>query len=340
MRSINILISILIGGLMSFFALSSAQAVEWKLQYFETLQPVTKILQSSPPRILIKTGSRWHRAEWCGRKLCLKPAKNPHIKRPPAGGLTDGGVAVHKAPGIVSAWYSQPTRRYDHGILGDDIEGGSLMVKDHTGNLHTYRLAANSVFEDLTPRLVDLDGDGRAEVITIRSFLDAGASLAVFGLRGGKLKLIASTPPIGLSHRWLNIAGIKDLNRNGTIDIAIVVTPHIGGTLEIWSYTGGKLVKTASKYGFSNHFIGSRNQGLSATGDVNNDGIPEIAIPDAAQRKLRIMALVGKRLEEVDSINLPGKIAENIGTLRHPTNGSSAYLLGLSNGKLIAAITH
>ncbi len=338
MRFYHALMTMFFGALLSIYGLSQALSMEWKLQHIQIKHPVTEVFQASPTRVVLKAGKRWYQAHWCARKLCLKPTKAPVKKRAPKGGMTDGGVAHQKSAGIVSTWYSHPTRRYDHGILGDDIEGGSLAAKDHKGRLYTYRLPANSVFEDLTPGLVDLDGDGRPEVITIRSFLDKGASLAIFGLRKNQLKLMATTPPIGRSHRWLNIAGIGDFNGDGSIDIAIIVTPHIGGTLEIWSYAGGRLVKTASKYGFSNHFIGSRNQDLSAVGDVNNDGRPDIATPGAARRQLRIMTLDGNDLKQVGSVDMPARITENIGLLRHPSGAYSAYVLGLSNGALIATI--
>ena len=334
----NTLSLIFLSALLIFSSVSQARSMDWKLQHIETTQPVTEILQLSSTRLLLKSGAQWYQAHWCGLKLCLKATKTPRKRRPPKGGMADGGVAAHQSPGLVSAWYSQPTRRYDHGILGDRIEGGSLSAKDHKGKLYTYKLSTNEVFEDLTPRLVDLNGDGRAEIVTIRSFLDAGASLAVFALRKNKLQLIASTPPIGIPHRWLNIAGIQDLNGDGSIDIATVVTPHIGGTLKIWSFSGSRLIRTTSAYGFSNHFIGSRNLDLSAIGDVNADGKPDIAIPDAARHQLRIMTLSGGKLEQTGIINLPASIVENIGLLHHPSSTRSAYLLGLSNGALIATI--
>jgi len=338
MRLANILFLLTFGALINHGGLALAQTANWKLQPVETTQPVREVFQASAERVLVKAGSQWYQAEWCGEKLCLKSTKAPKRLQAPAGDLPDGGVAVHPSPGIASAWYSQPTWRYNHGVLGDSIESGGLSVKDGKGNVYTYQLAEDSVFEDITPRLADLDGDGRAEVITIKSFLDAGASLAIFGLRSGRLELIASTPPIGTSNRWLNIAGISDLNGDGLIDIATVVTPHIGGTLEIWSFKDGKLVMTASKYGFSNHFIGSRNLDLSAVGDVSGDGKINITIPGAARRQLRIMTLSGNRLEQSGSIDLPEKIDANIGLLPNPRSGLSAFVLGLANDALVAVV--
>ena len=46
--------------------------------------------------------------------------------------LPHGGEAEATGNGL-RAWYDQPTRRYDHGMLGDAIEGGGLVVLDKTG---------------------------------------------------------------------------------------------------------------------------------------------------------------------------------------------------------------
>jgi len=334
----SIVLSVFFTSLISYYSPLRAQSVEWSLQHVETSQTVTEIYQASPSRLLVKAGLQWYQATWCGYEICLKPGAAPKVNKAPEGGLPDGGMAVFKSTGIVSAWYSQPTLRYDHGVLGDAIEAGSLSARDDAGNLYNYQLPDNSAFEDITPRLADLDGDGRPEIITIRSYLNTGASLAVFSLRNGKLEVIAATSPIGQSNRWLNIAGIEDFNGDGYIDIAIVVTPHIGGTLEIWSYTDERLIKTAAEYGFSNHFIGSRNLDLSAVGDVNRDAKPDIAIPGAARRQLRIMSLQANRLKQTGAVDLPDKIVANIGLLRHPGGEFSAYLLGLANGALVAAV--
>ncbi len=71
---------------------------------------------------------------------------------------------------------------------------------------------------------------------------------------------------------------------------------------------------------------------------MTKDGKPEIAVPGAARRQLRIMTLSGNQLEQISAIDLPDKIEANIGFLRHPTDAHFAYVLGLSNGALLAVI--
>jgi hypothetical protein len=148
-------------------------------------------------------------------------------------------MAVASGRDIARAWYSEPTDRYGHAVLGDRIEAGALAVVDSAGRLYRTVLAPNFVFEDLTPRLADISGNGKAEVVTIRSQLDAGAAVSIYGLRRGRIVEIAATEPIGSPNRWLNIAGIADFTGDGRADIALVTTPHIGGRLEIWTLRSG-----------------------------------------------------------------------------------------------------
>ena len=64
----------------------------------------------------------------------------------------------------------------------------------------------DQVFEDITPRIADLDGDGSNEVITIRSSRHGGAAVAIFGLTGTGLALRGASSENGRANRWLNIA--------------------------------------------------------------------------------------------------------------------------------------
>ena len=181
---------------------------------------------------------------------------------------------------ITSAWYSCATQRYRHGVLGDDIEGGCLLATDANGKRYELQLSDQYVFEDTTPRLADMDDDGLADIITIRSDRSLGAAIAIYSLRDGDLTEIASTPPIGLSNRWLAPAGIADFNNDGINDIAYVQTPHIGGILRFWSITSDGFIELGQRRGYSNHSIGSTRVSISRVDDFDGDGVADIALPD------------------------------------------------------------
>ncbi|MFN0262714.1 FG-GAP repeat domain-containing protein [Tepidamorphus sp. 3E244] len=208
------------------------------------------------------------------------PAWAEHI------GLPDGGKATSVSGDIAEAWYTAPTRRYGHGVLGDAIEAGALAVRLRDGTVMEMELDARHVFEDLTPRIADLDGDGRNEVITIRSSLSGGAAVAVYGLRGETFRQVAASDDIGLRNRWLNIAAIHDFDGDGQLEIAAVRTPHIGGALQVWELGEEGLRKQGELGGFSNHVIGSRALALSAMIDVTGDGKAELVIPDQSRENL------------------------------------------------------
>ncbi len=206
--------------------------------------------------------------------------------------LPDGDIAKATGSGPVQAWYTNPTKRYGHGVLGDKIEAGSLVAMDEKGLRYELDLPQSRVFEDITPRLADLDADGINEIITIRTDLNAGASVAIYGIRANKLSEIASTKPIGLRNRWLSIAGIGNFLGNGRLEIAIVKTPHINGTLEVLSLQDGKLNPLYKPVaGYATHVIGSRHLSLAAVGDLNGDGVDELVLPSQDRKHVAVLNL-------------------------------------------------
>ena len=120
------------------------------------------------------------------------------------------------------------------------------------GDSVLIRLPKSSVFEDIAPRVVDLDGDGAPEVIVVETSLQYGARLSVYGATG----LIASTPHIGRSHRWLAPIGAADLDGDGNVEIAYIDRPHLARQLKIWRFKGGELTLVGERGGLTNHKIG------------------------------------------------------------------------------------
>lgn len=293
-----------------------AQGAEFETRQLQFKSEVAEVMRFGPRapdsfRTKLKN-SATYKVSRCGTKLCAKRSKNfASITARRKNALPDA-VISRGTRDIRRAWLSDPVRRYDHGVLGDNIEAGSLSVETADGAQLSFKLPKNEVFEDRYARIADLDGDRRDEVVVVNSHVDLGAALAVFGLRGGKLVRLARTPFIGRSHRWLNPAGIGDFDNdmsNGN-EVAIVVTPHIGGTLQFWSYADRTLSLNASRYGFSNHAIGSRIQKMSVVLPAKFGA--RLVLPDASRRTLVEVTLRAGKVEITRSLQLPGQIATEI----------------------------
>ncbi|MGR3677582.1 MAG: FG-GAP repeat domain-containing protein [Paracoccaceae bacterium] len=159
---------------------------------------------------------------------------------------------------VLEARYGAPTTRYQHGVLGDTVEYGALILTLSSAGTGaraplTITLPDDRVFEDLAPRLVDVDLDGDREVIVIETAAAFGAQLAIYDESGEK---IAATPHIGRSYRWLAPVGAADLDGDGFVEIAYIDRPHLVKTLRVWRYIEGTLVEVASAPGLTNHKIG------------------------------------------------------------------------------------
>ena len=153
---------------------------------------------------------------------------------------------------IISAKYDQPTTRYAHGVFGDTIEYGALLMTLKNGKVLRVNLPEARVFEDISPRVIDLDGDGAPEVVVIETHVNQGAQLAIYG-EAGK---ITATPHIGRTHRWLAPIGAADLDGDGYVELAYIDRPHLAKLLMIWRYKNGKLKLVAEAGNLTNHQFG------------------------------------------------------------------------------------
>lgn len=219
----------------------------------------------------------------------------------PAGGCAE---KVTDAEGVLlpgaHVYFDKPTNRYPHAVLGDDLEWGSLVYiqqgspADGPYVIEEFELPKDRVFEDLTPRLIDLDGDGLWEVVVVESSATEGAQLAVYGLRDLKLVKLAATPHIGTRFRWLAPIGAADLDGDGFAEIAFIDRPHLAKTLRVWRFQNDKLEPVAAARGLTNHRIGEDfiSGGLRDCGDG-----PELITADAGWRDIIATRLQDGTLE-------------------------------------------
>lgn len=199
---------------------------------------------------------------------------------------------------VIAADYTAPTTRYQHGVLGDTVEYGALVltIKGASGTSAplTITLPEDRVFEDLAPRLVDLDLDGDNEVVVVETAAAFGAQLAVYDESGRK---IAATPHIGRSYRWLAPIGATDLDGDGFVEIAYIDRPHLAKTLRIWRFRDGALTEVASAPGLTNHRIG---EDFITSGVRKCTDTPELITVDAGWQNVVASRLVEGRIESRD----------------------------------------
>lgn len=188
---------------------------------------------------------------------------------------------------LISAEYADPTTRYAHGVLGDAVEHGTLVLQyAPPAARYVIKLPIERVFEDTAPRLADVDGDGQQEAIVVESHADQGARLAIYNAAG----LFAATPYIGRTHRWLAPIGAADLDGDGQIEIAYIDRPHLAKTLRIWRLRNGRLVELAAVPGLTNHRIGERD----IAGGIRDCGTgPEMIVASSDWRSLQAVSFDG-----------------------------------------------
>lgn len=227
---------------------------------------------------------------------------------------------------IKTAWFAKPTSRYKHGVLGDEIEAAQLRVITHSGKTLMVELEQQRVFEDLTPRVVDLDGDDKDEIIVVESDENYGASLSVFGIKDGLLQRITATEFLGQPYRWLNPAGIGDFDADGSLDIALIATPHIGGILKLYHYNKTGLSLFAQKRDVSTHSIGSTELALAAVVAGTPD---KLLLPNQNHTSLQLIEWNSGKWRELSTIELPSKITSSLTPL-----SENSWQFASSTGKI------
>jgi hypothetical protein len=263
---------------------TAAQAAEWHVRRVDAPARVTAI-DTVGGQVRAAAGGLWYAVARAGGKVSLKFIDYPAGPKPPEGALPDGRVATG-AHDIARAWLAEPTDRYDHGVLGDKIEAGSVVIETRDGKQHSVRLKNDAVFEDLEPRIADLDGDGHDDIIVVKSYLKRGSALAVIAEHRGKYQIVAETPPLGGPHRWLDPVGVADFTGDGKADI--LWRENTNGKTVLWTMDG--VTKTASAYTSASAGL---NWEISGVADFTGDGKADILWRETTTYKTVLWTMEG-----------------------------------------------
>jgi hypothetical protein len=246
----------------------------------------------------------------------------------------DQSTAVQGTKNISWAWLGSPTIRYPHRSFGSFNHAGSVhvLLRNTLGELIQldYILPVDRVFEDLLPRLIDLDGDGQDELVLVESNALTGAALVVLGIQRGldqlpAIKELARGPNSGRPFRWLNPVGAADFDGDGKLDLAAVITPHIGGVLTLYRYQPPHLHAFASVTDVSNHKMGSTEQRMGVVVPPAGQQIyPTVIIPDMGLKALYALRRTKHNTwQEIDKLKtLPASVV----SLLLMKNGACAQL--------------
>ena len=265
-------------------------------------------------------------------ELFLLNVRSGNIAKVEAEILPDGRILFDENGRLLIL--SDPTGRYGHGVLGDALEGGGLILVETGGAEPVVAsrivIPEPQVIEGIMPLWVDWDGDGQREIIVTLSDANQGAQIVLYGEDGEQL---AAGEPIGRGQRWRHQIAVAPFGLSGEMELATVLTPHIGGTVGFYQWDGKQLNIVAELSGYTSHVINSRNLDMALAGDFNGDGQPELLLPTDDRTQLGGIRRTANGAEVAYQLDLPGQLVTNL-TGATLVSGETAVGAGLDNGVL------
>jgi hypothetical protein len=229
---------------------------------------------------------------------------------------------------------SDPTDKYNHGVLGDQFEAESLTLIETQPEIRVVTiltLSENEVIEGISPIWVDLNGDENREIVVTISDINLGAGIVILSESGERL---SEGPKMGRPFRWRHQIGFLNLGVEGENELVVVRTPHIGGVVEYYQYNDGELNIIAEYPGITSHTLGSRNLDLAALGDFDGNGVNELLLPNPELNQLVAVRRTPSGAEEAWRADIGGVMSTNISGVSLP-NDNIAFAVGRENGFLI-----
>ena len=224
----------------------------------------------------------------------------------------------------VFALYGGSTDSYRHCVLGDCLEGTTLLlVRAAESRLQVevaVELENGAVFEGHAPLFADQN-----RIVTTVARSGNGAHLQVYNLAG---QVVSTGPTIGWGWRHQLF-----YNQFGPDDwlLVDVLAPHVRMTVEFFDMSTTEMIRRASRSRFTTHAIDSRNLGAAVSGDLNGDGIQEAVVLSESRKDLvglQLDSSMPSQVEEVWRIPLESEITTNIAAV----NSGGRLAVGIGTG--------
>jgi hypothetical protein len=275
--------------------------------FIDTQFPVDAALQTHAIRIYDRTAY----INQAGQLQLLDENNTPLARFEPV--IAPDARIVLSDMGLLAVYADYTDTRYSTGVLGDNIEGHSLLVVDiGFGELiGKITLPEPQVFEGNAPFWADINGDGLPDLVTTVSDDRGGPRIRAYQPDG---TLIAEGPAIGRGGYWRHQLAWANFGVNGEMMLAEVLTPHHGGIVGFFRYDGhGRFERVGRADGYTSHVIHTRNLDMAIAGDFDGDGQAELVLSNQERNTLVSLALDAENnLVERWSFPLNGVLMTNI----------------------------
>ncbi len=213
---------------------------------------------------------------------------------------------------------TDPTTRYEHGVLGDELEAGGAMLMATEPQLAVVThlvFKDETVAEELAPLWADLDDDRRREIMLTLSTTQGVAQIVAFNDKGVPL---VGGPAAGEGRIWRHAIAVAPFGPNGELELAAVLAPHTDSVVEFYRWAQYRLEVVAQLPGYASHAVGSRNLDQAAAGDFDGDGRVELLAPAQSLRSLAAIRRTADGAEEAWTVPLDGVLSTNLAMVSLP----------------------
>lgn len=286
-------------------------------------------------------GSLWSHSVWIGDNLfvdisdtgdLILLADTTELSRLALNIQADARIVVSD-DGRIAVYANATNQRYVHGIMGDDIEGASLVileiVDDALEIIGQIDLEGDAVYEGLSPLWADVNQDAVQDLITTVSDSRSGSRIRAY-LFTDNGTVTVEGQAIGQANRWQHQLAWGAFGVNGEMQLVDVLTPHIGGVVRFYEFTGTELSIVSQLRGYTSHVIGSRNLDMAVAGDFDGDGQPEIVLPSQDRSRIAGIANTGNGAQVVWELPLDGTLVTNLAAVN--TENGLVLAAGRSDG--------